>query len=160
MTFGFANAWEQAVKDIADGGEDFDVPEEDFTVRVVKARTETTKDDVGLAKLRLRVLGGDHDGCGFDHTMSFGSEYGARMAIIALRGYGLDTDKVTSFDDLDRELATLVGVEADVTTSWSTKGFLNVTVSSARRPPTSQPDGTLLPSDQSAPNETDTPVPF
>jgi hypothetical protein len=147
MSFGFTDAWAQAVKDVDLEGQDWDPDEGDYTVRVMKAKTDITNTGTELVKLRLRIIGGEHAGDGFDHVMTFGSEFAMKMTVVALRGYGLDIGKVTSFEDLDHELGALAGTEADVTVKRP-NGYLNVYVNSARpgeRPPPGEADPDDLP---------------
>jgi hypothetical protein len=111
----FNEMWKTAVATTDAQGPDWDPDPGDLTVTVSAARTETTSQGTKLARLRLRIIGGVHDGDGFDHTLFFTSEFSTERAVEALRAYGLDVARVESFDDLGRELATLVDVTADIT---------------------------------------------
>jgi hypothetical protein len=111
----FNEMWKEAIAATDALGASWDPDPGDLTVRVAAARTETTSQDTKLARLRLRIIGGVHDTCGFDHVLFFTSTFSTEKAVEALRAYGLNVDRVESFDDLGRELATLVDVEADIT---------------------------------------------
>jgi hypothetical protein len=129
----FADTWNQALGEIADDGQDWAPTEGDYVVKITKAKTEMTKGGTELAKLRLRIVKGDHAGDGFDHPLFFSSDFATKTSVIALRGYGLDVAKVKGFDDLDQEIGTLVGTEADIAVAWEGT-YLRVTVNAARPP--------------------------
>jgi hypothetical protein len=127
MTSGFAEAWKDAVKEIATEGQDWEPTEGDYQVRITKARTDVTQGGTQIAKLRLRILTGAHAGDAFDHPLWFSTDFATKMSIIALRSYGLDPGKVKEFDDLDREVRALEGTEADIAVRWD-NSHLRVTV--------------------------------
>jgi hypothetical protein len=127
----FNEMWKTAVAATDAQGPDWDPDPGNLTVRVAAARTETTSQDTKLARLRLRIIGGVHDGDGFDHTLFFTNDFSAAKSVTALRAYGLDVTQVETFDDLDREIATLVDVEADITVERDGK-HLRVQVNDAR----------------------------
>jgi hypothetical protein len=147
----FSELWTKAVKDTDAAGPDWDPDPGDYTVKVAAAWTETTSRGAEIAKLRLRILGGDHDGDGFTHALFFSGKFATEQSVRALRAYGLDVARVEDFDDLGRQLAAVVGVEADVTATRD-GDRLRIQVNDAR------------PGDQPAeipdPDDADVSVPF
>lgn len=134
----FRETWQRA----GEPADDFDPPDDTYTVKIVDGGAWTTSDGREFAKATLEITTGEHTGRRFDDFMNFNNDVGARRARENLALYGAKTSDVEELEDLDTALLELTGTEATVTVKHSPDGrFLNVTVYHAKTDTSDIPNG-------------------
>lgn len=107
--------------------DDFDPPDGHYQVEIQDASAFTGQDGREWAKVVLQVTDGEHKGRIFDHFMNLNHPVGLQFAQEALVGYGIDTEEVENFGDLQAAMPDLLGTQASVTVGHK-NNFRNTTV--------------------------------